>query len=347
MQASKPLVFVIMPVYNTGKYLEESVLSVVDQTYDNLEILLVDDGSSDNSPQICDKLSEKYDNVKVIHKKNGGLSDARNCGLDIAGGKYILFLDSDDTIDRDTISSMVEIAENEESDVVFPDRYYKHFEETNENKLCYLFDDSMLYDGIPLNFATDFMIAKGCAWRATSVLYKKDVVKNNDCLFPVGYTSEDVVFNLQVLSYAKKYSVIHKPTLNYLKRKGSITTSFNKNYFDCILYIDKQAISFLELNNIKTDSNQAKVDSLLIKNVIVYFFSVYDKNTNLSKTEKKELVESILNNDRVKNSMNVKMVVPFFDRKFLGNLIVLIHMFFKLRCKAIAIALIKLVNILR
>lgn len=347
MDVNKPLVSVIMPVYNTGKYLEESVLSVVDQTYDNLEILLVDDGSSDNSPQICDKLSEKYGNVKVIHKKNGGLSDARNCGLNVVCGKYVLFLDSDDTIDCDAISSMVEIAESEGSDVVFPDRYYKHFEETNEKKLCCLFDDGMSCDGNPLNFATDFMIAKGCAWRATSVLYKTDVLKNNSCLFPVGYTSEDVVFNLQVMSYAKKYSIIRKPTLNYLKRKGSITTSFNNKFFDCILYIDKQAESFFEQNNIKTDSNQVKVDSLLIKNVIVYFFSVYDKNTKLSKAEKKELVESILNNDRVKNSMNVKMVVPFFDRKFLGNLIVLIHMFFKLKCKSIAIALIKLVNILR
>ncbi len=95
----KNLISVIIPVYNTEEYLEKSVRSVLDQTYPNLEIILVDDGSTDGSGKLCDALAEKDRRIIVIHKENGGQSDARNCGLDIAAGEYIGFVDSDDTVD--------------------------------------------------------------------------------------------------------------------------------------------------------------------------------------------------------------------------------------------------------
>lgn len=89
---------VIVPVYNVEKYLERCVESIFKQTYKNIEIILVDDGSTDNSGKICDKFLKKDERVKVIHKENGGLSDARNAGLEILSGKYIMFVDSDDWI---------------------------------------------------------------------------------------------------------------------------------------------------------------------------------------------------------------------------------------------------------
>ena len=94
-----PLISVIVPIYNVEKYLARCVDSIVNQTYKNLEIILVDDGSPDSCPDICDVWKEKDDRIKVIHKKNGGLSDARNAGLDIAQGEYVAFVDSDDFID--------------------------------------------------------------------------------------------------------------------------------------------------------------------------------------------------------------------------------------------------------
>ena len=99
MTLDKPLVSVIIPIYKVEKYLRASIDSALNQTYENIEIILVDDGSPDACPQICDDYAEKYDNIKVIHKKNGGLSDARNHGIEASSGEYLYFLDSDDTID--------------------------------------------------------------------------------------------------------------------------------------------------------------------------------------------------------------------------------------------------------
>ena len=103
-----PLISVIVPIYNVEKYLARCVDSIVNQTYKNLEIILVDDGSPDRCPQMCDDYAEKDSRIKVVHKKNGGLSDARNAGMAVATGEYISFIDSDDWIE----TSMFELLLN-------------------------------------------------------------------------------------------------------------------------------------------------------------------------------------------------------------------------------------------
>lgn len=102
------LLSVIIPIYNVEPYLDRCMESIVNQTYKNLEIIMVDDGSPDNCPELCDQWQRKDVRIKVIHKKNGGLSDARNAGLDIASGEYIAFVDSDDFVDLDMYRSMIE-----------------------------------------------------------------------------------------------------------------------------------------------------------------------------------------------------------------------------------------------
>ena len=109
----------IIPVYNVEKYLEQCVESIMCQEYENKEIILVNDGSTDASPDLCDKLATKYENVIVIHKENGGLSDARNTGLNKASGDYILFVDSDDFIESGCLKMIAETASKNPVDVVF------------------------------------------------------------------------------------------------------------------------------------------------------------------------------------------------------------------------------------
>ena len=105
MAMEQPMVSVIIPIYNVEDYLEECIRSVCDQSYTNLEIILVDYGSPDGSPAICDAWAKKDSRIRVIHKKNGGLSDARNAGLDVAEGEYIYFVDGDDYIKPDLIET--------------------------------------------------------------------------------------------------------------------------------------------------------------------------------------------------------------------------------------------------
>ena len=107
--SEKPLISVVVPVYNVAKYLKKSIESIVNQTYTNLEIILVDDGSKDESGEICEDYSLKDSRIIVIHKPNGGLSDARNAGIKQAKGEYITFVDSDDTIDYDMIEFLYDL----------------------------------------------------------------------------------------------------------------------------------------------------------------------------------------------------------------------------------------------
>ena len=347
METSCPLVSVIIPVYKVENYLRGSVMSVIEQDYKNIEIILVDDGSPDKCPKICDELMAEHSNVIAFHKQNGGLSSARNFGVEKSKGKYLFFLDSDDTIVKNAISAMIEIAEAEHSDVVLTDRYYQLYEGTDKKELLYHFNQEKLYITNPIDFALEVMIERGRAWRAHDVLYKADIIKENQCLFPVGYTAEDIVFNLQFMSYAKKLSFIKIATLNYLKRKGSITATHNKGFFATILFIDGKVGEFLQKNNIDTEENQRKRNSLLSRNVITQFISAYNPKHRLSKSEKKDVLNEMLEHERVKESLKTKMTVPAFNQKLLNIVMVLIHDLLRIKWVKAAELVVGMINKLR
>ena len=114
----KDKVSVVLPIYNVEKYLKKSVQSVQNQTYRNLEIILVDDGSKDSSGRICDELSKEDSRIQVVHKNNGGLASARNSGYEVATGEYVMYIDSDDCVKEDTVKKCVDAIERDKSDVV-------------------------------------------------------------------------------------------------------------------------------------------------------------------------------------------------------------------------------------
>ena len=116
---TEPLISVIVPIYNVEQYLENCINSILNQTYRNLEVILVDDGSPDNCGKICDRYSDKDPRIKVIHKLNGGLSDARNKGIDTAEGEYLTFVDSDDTILPEMIDKLYQRIVIDQSDLAF------------------------------------------------------------------------------------------------------------------------------------------------------------------------------------------------------------------------------------
>ena len=123
-------VSIIVPVYNVEKYLDKCIESIVNQTYRNIEIILVDDGSPDKCPEICNEWAKKDDRIKVIHKENGGLSSARNAALEIAQGDYITFVDSDDWIENDMIQSMLTCAAKNDADIVCCGFYFDNVDTT-------------------------------------------------------------------------------------------------------------------------------------------------------------------------------------------------------------------------
>lgn len=223
------LISVIIPVYNVEKYLDKCINSVVNQTYKNLEIILVDDGSTDNSSRICDDWAEKDNRIKVIHKENGGVSSARNAALKIISGKYFAFIDGDDYIDRDMYSALYACAASTDFDIVFCGMCGVD-EEDNV-----LYTQPMNYDEIYDNqilikfFNGEFLFS---IWNK---LYKTEILASNILFFneELGY-GEDYIFNYHYIKHSKSAAAIDGIYYKYLRnRTDSATYSFSTGFFNC------------------------------------------------------------------------------------------------------------------
>lgn len=327
---------VVIPVYKTEKYLRSAVDSILNQTYKNLEVILVDDGSPDNCPALCDEIVKRNFNVSVIHKENGGLSSARNAGIEVAKGKYILFLDSDDTLEENAIKEMLEIAEKESADAVLPNSYYKTYEDKENKDLALLFKKEM-FSSVPQDFALNVQIGETRGYRSTAVLYRLNVILDNNIRFPLGKISEDYFYNLDFMSVAKKIALYDKPSLNNLKRSGSITSSFHKNFAETIWSMDEYSRNFAKNSNIKNEDSVKKLDSQLCRNIVVYLFSIMSPQNPMSYKEKKEYAHSVLKDEKARNVWKKKNEVPFFESKI--TLVAFNIVYILLRLRLINLAL--------
>ena len=222
------LVSVIVPIYNVEKYLDKCIKSIQKQTYQNLEIILVDDGSPDQCGKLCDQYAEQDQRIRVLHKKNGGLSDARNAGVGVSKGKYILFVDSDDFIDCELIKKTVESAELYQSDIVLFD--YKRLEPDGSVAICSINNLPENQD-FQLKDYPNILFESISAWNK---LFLKEFFVSSKILFPVGYYYEDLGSSPKYLLSAKTISYVKKPFYNYVIRNGSImsTAKEEKNYRD-------------------------------------------------------------------------------------------------------------------
>jgi glycosyltransferase EpsJ len=231
------LISIIVPVYNVEKYLERCINSLVNQTYSNLEIILVDDGSTDQSGKMCDTYAERYPNIKVVHKKNAGLGYARNTGLENATGKYVAFVDSDDYVEYNMISNLYNDIIRNDADACIGGfrRVVGDKIDTRANKLKKRFfstDEIKTYI-IPRMLGkkpdgTDYI--EMSVWK---VLFKMDIIKKFGLRFPSEreLISEDIVFDLD---YYPKCNLICMSSDNgyyYCDNEGTLTTRYRPDRF--------------------------------------------------------------------------------------------------------------------
>lgn len=221
-------VSVIIPIYNVEKYLKQCVDSVLNQSYQNLEIILVDDGSPDGCPQICDDYQKKDERIIVIHKLNGGLSSARNAGMKVVTGNYIIFLDSDDF--WDDINGLARLVERIE--ITNPDvlsfSYKKFYEDDNVKKIAYKgkksrpleFDDAAKQ----LDYITLNSLYIACAWNK---IIRSELLQQGMC-FEEGIFSEDIEWCARLLCKARNYDFLNEPFYCYRQRRDSITHTFGE-----------------------------------------------------------------------------------------------------------------------
>lgn len=237
-------VSIIVPVYNVELYLKRCLDSILNQSYKNLEIILVDDGSTDGCPQICDGFAQKDIRVKVLHKVNGGLSSARNAGLDIASGEFVTFVDSDDLIHPNFVERLVEAVKQTGMKMSvclfnhFSDEEPLFFDEKKTNPLCLSVDDS-------ISFYCELTPAKSTAFISSCTkLYKKDLFKN--IRFPEGKIYEDGLVSYKLIDAADGVAYIAETLYGYYMRSNSIMGVKEKHSYKSVLAPYKDAIAYFE-----------------------------------------------------------------------------------------------------
>ncbi|MDD6520031.1 MAG: glycosyltransferase [Oribacterium sp.] len=231
------LISIIVPIYNVEKYIHRCIDSIINQTYKNIEIILVDDGSSDGSGKICDEYQRKDERIKVIHKKNGGLGFARNSGLDVASGKYVTFIDGDDYIGLTHIEKMhtLIIETNSDTCMAGHTKVYSNREEKHLN-VC----SGKIYKGnvkeqiLPRmcganTYGQDYIEMSVCM-----VLLSNEIIKQNNLRFVSEreYVSEDLVFDFEYYPLSKSVCISDDADYYYCDNAGSLTTKYRSDRFE-------------------------------------------------------------------------------------------------------------------
>lgn len=283
-----PIISVIIPVYNVEQYLNQCIDSVLNQGVEDIEIILVNDGSTDNSGNICDEYAKKDSRIIVIRKENGGLSDARNYGINKAKGKYILFLDSDDFWMENSLKEIYEISK-EENDIVFLTAT-KLFEKSNKIQASF---ESLEKDKIKGKSKEDVFdyLAKSDKFpvSACTKLIKRDLIKNNNLFFEKGLLSEDIDWSTRLLLKSEKFDVCDVDFYVYRKqRDNSITDSIKLKNVSDLFYIIKKW--YIKCNN--NELNTKLVNNLLALYSYEYTILMGHLYT-IEKQERKQLIKEI------------------------------------------------------
>lgn len=213
------LVTLIVPVYNTERYIDKCIDSLVNQTYKNIEIILVDDDSTDNCSQLCDSWAEKDSRITVIHKENGGVSSARNAALDIAKGDYITFADSDDFLEPDSIETLVVTLHLNNADISVGNYFFDYIDSRETVKLT---SKSMVLEkkDILKNYLLDLNIRT----EVHNKLYKASLFQNTRFSEGISY-AEDFEMNYKLLKQAHRLAMTDKCIYHYVQESGSSSTT--------------------------------------------------------------------------------------------------------------------------
>lgn len=265
---------VIIPIYAVEQYLEECVNSVLRQSYRNIEVILVDDGSPDNSPKICDTIANFDERIKVIHKINGGLSDARNAGIREATGDYVLFLDGDDFWDdNNAMMRLVERIKLTKADVL-NFSYKKYFEDTGEKKPYFNKVKKMPTEFHDKNQQLNFLTRNGLyIASACNKLIRRELL-NAEMQFCKEVYSEDIDWCARLLRFAKSMDFVYEDFYCYRQRKFSITHTINKRKCDDLC---ANILACVEIINLAEEKEQ-----LFLKRYIAYQYGTFFKIQALS-----------------------------------------------------------------
>lgn len=313
----KPLISVIVPVYNVKKYLPTCLNSICNQTLQSLEIILVDDGSTDGSSSIVDKYAAKDNRIKVVHKRSGNPGATRNVGLELVTGEYLSFVDSDDWIEPDMYENLYQTARITQADLVVTgvsvefirDKRVMHQQITNADTIE---DPDMLLD---LFFQ---LMEKNLFAYSYNKLYRTNMLKAKKLLFPDILPYEDLVFNLKYYRLVKTVSLISGTPYHYMRRDElSAAGAYSSTHLDSCKLTEDTFRSFLDFFQYPS----YKIDSLLrerrISDYSAYAVGFYKRNCMLTRKERLlELKKNLFDNRQLRQDISVAPPSGFYSKMF-------------------------------
>lgn len=303
-------VSIIVPIYNVELYLRKCLDSIINQSYSNLEIILIDDGSTDRSGEICDEYSKLDNRIIVIHNNNKGVSYSRNYGIRLSTGKYILFIDSDDTVDKNYVYYLLMGNKDDKYDIV-----YCGIRDIFEYKKKCIIKDRLIKEKLLSGeLKKDYYFLIDLLRVSVIKLYNADIIKKYDILFSENISSgEDQIFNFKYHRYVRKYKLINLPLYNYYHRKNkSLSRLRNIKVFDMIIRKLKEEKNFLY------DMNIDYKESIFNNHVIqtVKEFTILEDSSNSYKFCRKRLYQlSNLLEKKYRYSTWKKYVIKFLLEK--------------------------------
>lgn len=285
------LVSVIIPIYNSEKYLHQCLKSVQEQSYKNLEIILIDDGSTDHSPFICDQYCKKDSRFQVQHIKNQGVSNARNHGIERAMGKYIMFIDSDDWIPDHYVDSLVSGMKDDAIDLVLCPIYHQIDEKWIDFKFDFEYYDSEKFLFLNENY---FLYAPYCK------IYRSNILKENQINFPKGVDyGEDLIFNMNYLKFCKRLFVTNRTFYNYRTENiNSLSRKYRDNAFQLEKIIHRELFHLVEMKQIKDE----KLEKYIYRRYFDTAYNVILRNHKKDFFEKYHMINSILKDKILKKT---------------------------------------------
>jgi len=299
------LISVIVPIYNVEAYLRQCIDSILAQTYTNIEVVLVDDGSPDNCGVICNEYMEKDSRVRVIHKENGGLSDARNTGVACSQGGYIAFVDSDDEVEPTFLHELAEAMQRANTQVAVCGVKYVYLDENpvrivektaqarcglSTSELLLLIEDARIFNP---------------AWNK---LYDASLIKKHGLKF-TGYHFEDVSFNIDYFAYVDGIAVVESALYRYNKRNiETLVTKYYPNLLRCMIDINARRRRLFERFSLDSEESRALLANLCSIYIGAGILNLYKRDNKENLKSRLKVFRSICANVQI--SKDMKLFVP-------------------------------------
>lgn len=321
MEIEKPLVSIVMPVYNVAEFVAKAIESVLQQDYEHFELLVINDGTPDNSVAIVEEYCKKDARVKLYHKENGGLSDARNYGMQYVTGSYLYFMDSDDWIAPNLLTSTLTTIQKEDSDIVVFG-YYKDDEDQEGNLIAQhevthvnsVFHKSKAED---LQIDSKLLNLFGYAWNK---LYRTDFILKEGFLFPKGVSLvEDILFNSQVLGKTDTIVVLDMPLYHYIHRqRETLIKTYHKNSFELILKKTEAIATFLSAWGLPEKAKQTVLAESVVLGIRYSVNNLFSFDKSLTFKERCYLVKNMLDHKVTRSYVRFYKTSTVMDQLYKG-----------------------------